>query len=131
MTHRADPVRQAVVVILAVGQAVLPSVFTPAFVDEEIPPNVMEPAGYTFSAWVPIFAASIAHGQDQARRGRAADPALRSVGWPLAVSLASTAVWAPLVATRRYWSAQSSLVVLAVAAEATRRRVAEAARAIS
>lgn len=126
MTHRTDVARQALTLTSAIAQAALPVLLTPSFPRDEQPPDVMQPAGYTFAAWLPIFATSIAHGIDQARPARSADPVLRSTGWPLAAAYTCTAAWAPLVATRRHWSAQSVLIGVATFGEIARRRLAVA-----
>ena len=129
MTSRPDLARQAIALIAATAQTALPILLTPSFPRDEQPPNVMQPADYTFAVWVPIFATSIVHAVDQVRPGRSTDPALRATDWSLAAGYACTAAWAPLVASRRHWAAQSALLALAAAGEIARRRAAASDRA--
>lgn len=129
MRTRTDVVRQAVTLTAAIAQTALPVLLMPSFDRDKQPPDVMQPADWTFAVWGPIFATSIVHGLDQARPSRSDDAALRATGWSLAAGYACTAVWAPLVATRRYWAAQSALIGLAILSEVSRRRVAAAAEA--
>lgn len=129
MRTRTDVARQAVVLTAAVAQTALPMVWRPSFDRDEQPPNVMQPADWTFAVWGPIFATSIVHGLDQARPTRSEDPALRATGWSLAAAYACTAAWAPLVARRHHWAAQTALVGLAALSERSRRQVAAVAGA--
>lgn len=126
MTKHFDLARQGLTLTAALAQTALPLLLTPSFPRDEQPPDVMQPAGYTFAVWLPIFASSVAHGIDQARPARAADPVLRATDWPLAAAFSCTAAWAPLVATRRHWAAQTALVGIATFSEIARRRVAAA-----
>lgn len=121
----ADRRRQLLTVAAALGQVVLPFALSPRF-DDDGPPNVLQPVPATFAVWLPIFATSLLHSGFQAMPGRADDPVLRTVGGPASVAYAATALWAPLVRTRRYWSAQGALFVIAGAAEVARRRIAVA-----
>lgn len=121
-----DAVRVVATLAGAVGQVVLPSVLLPRFRREEEPPNVMQPAPYAFGIWFPIFATSLAEAAVQARPSQREDPVLRAVGTPFALAMLSTAVWAPLVATRRYWAAQAALGGIALFGEQARRRLAAA-----
>jgi hypothetical protein len=127
MTAVAAPALRAATLAAAVGQAALPTLMRPAFLDAEPPPDVMEPAAPTFAVWLPVFATSLAHGAVQVLRAARRDGAEPPGGWPLAGAFASTAAWAPLVATGRYWAAQGALVAIAGLGELSRRRVAAAA----
>ncbi len=124
--RRVDVVRQVVTVVGAVAQVVLPLLLLPRFRRETAPPDVLQPASWTFVVWLPAYAASLVHAVDQARPSRRSDPTLRDVGWPLAGAYTALGVWAPLVSRGRYWSAQGALVVASVAAGSARRRVAQA-----
>ncbi len=126
---RADRVRQVVTLAAAVGQSVIPSLLPPRFAPGQEPPNVMQPTPATFAIWLPIFATSLAHGIVQALPSRRGDPTFRAIGWPAAAAYGATAVWAPLVAGRRYWAAQGALVAIAGCAEVARRRLAAAVTA--
>ncbi len=97
-----------------------------AFAEDEQPPNVVQPAPYTFAVWLPIFASSLGYAGLQARESGRDDELMRAIGWPLAGAFASTGVWAPLVRTGKYWSAQAALVGIAAVAETARRRVGRA-----
>jgi hypothetical protein len=123
---RADRVRRILTVAAAVGQVVLPTLLPPRFAPGQEPPEVMQPAPATFAVWLPIFATSLAHAAVQARPSSAADPTLRRIGWPAAAAYGATAAWAPLVASRRYRSAQAALFAIAGFAEVARRRLAAA-----
>ncbi|HZG91557.1 MAG TPA: hypothetical protein VEZ42_15200 [Pseudonocardia sp.] len=125
---RGDVARQVCTVLGAVAQVVLPSVLLPRVRRSIQPPDVVQPAAWTFAVWVPIYAASLAYAAHQARPSQAADPLLREIGWPLAVAFGSTGVWAPLVSRERYWSAQAALVAVGAAAGTARRRLAVAER---
>lgn len=120
---RTDVARQAVTVVGGVAQVVLPALLLPRFRREAAPPDVVQPAPWTFAVWLPVYAASLVHVADQARPGRRADPVLRTAGWPLATAYAALGVWAPLVAGGRYWAAQGALVAASAAAGSARRRV--------
>jgi hypothetical protein len=120
-----DTVRVAATVVGAVGQVVLPVVLMPRFRRDAEPPNVMQPAPYAFGIWFPIFVTSLVEAAVQARPSRRTDPVLREIGGPFALAMLSTAIWAPLVATRRYWAAQAALAGIAVFGEQARRRLAD------
>jgi hypothetical protein len=123
---RLDVLRQVVTVVGGVAQVVLPTLLLPRFRRDAAPPDVVQPAPWTFAVWLPVYAASLVHVADQARPGRRADPVLRSAGWPLAAAYAALGVWAPLVAGGRYWAAQGALVAASAAAGSARRRVVRA-----
>jgi hypothetical protein len=121
-----DRSRQVLTLTAATAQVLLPTLWGPRFAQDEHPPDVIQPAPYTFAVWLPIFASSLGYAGLQARgTGRDSELA-RAVGWPLAGAFASTAVWAPLVRTGKYWSAQAALASIAAFAETARRRVARA-----
>jgi hypothetical protein len=115
----------AATVVGAVGQVVLPVVLLPRFRRDAEPPDVMQPAPYTFGIWFPIFATSLVEAAVQARPSQRTDPVLREVGGPFALAMLSAAVWAPLVATRRDWAAQAALAGIALFGEQARRRLAD------
>lgn len=119
-------VRQLATCAAATAQAVLPLVLGPRFDGADQPPNVIQPADYTFAIWFPNFAGSLGYAGYQARPAARDRPVLRRVGWPLAAAFACTGVWAPLLRQRRYWSAQAALIGIAAGAEVARRRLAEA-----
>lgn len=112
--------------VAALAQVVLPTVAGPRFGPDEQPPQVIQPAPYTFAVWLPIFVTSAASAGLQARPGVRENEVVRRTGWPLAAAFAATGVWAPLVRTGRYWSAQTALAAIAGFAEIARRRLAVA-----
>lgn len=112
-----------------IAQVVLPALVLRRFRREAAPPDVVQPAAWTFAVWLPVYAASLVHVVDQARPGRRADPVLRAVGRPLAAAYAALGVWAPLVVRGRFWAAQGALVAASVAAGSARRRAVAAEQA--
>jgi hypothetical protein len=54
------------------------------------------PAGYAFSIWSLIFAASLVYAFEQAQPSRRTDPLLRRVGWPMAAAMGVNALWSAL-----------------------------------
>jgi len=125
-TLAGDRSRQVLTLTAATAQVLLPTLWGPRFAEDEQPPNVIQPAPYTFAVWLPIFASSMGYAGLQARGAGRDSELMRAVGWPLAGAFASTGVWAPLVRTGRYWSAQAALGAIAVFAETARRRVVRA-----
>jgi len=121
-----DRSRQALTLTAAAAQVLLPTLWGPRFAEDEQPPNVIQPAPYTFGVWLPIFASSLGYAGLQARRTGRDSKLMRAIGWPLAGAFASTGVWAPLVRIGKYWSAQAALAAIAAFAETARRRVARA-----
>ena len=121
-----DRSRQVITLTAAAGQVLLPTLWGPRFAEDEQPPNVIQPAPYTFGVWLPIFASSLGYAGLQARRTGRDSKLMRAIGWPLAGAFASTGVWAPLVRIGKYWSAQAALAAIAAFAETARRRVARA-----
>lgn len=121
-----DVARQLATVAAAAAQVILPVVLSPRFDGADQPPNVIQPADYTFAIWFPIFAGSLGYAGYQARPVARDRPVLRRVGWPLAAAFACTGAWAPLLRRRRYWSAQAALIGIATGAEVARRRLVEA-----
>ncbi len=119
--------RQVVGCAAAAAQILLPTLLGPRFTEDEQPPNVIQPAPYTFGVWLPIFAASAGYAGRQASPAAGQSDVARRIGWPLAAAFASTGVWAPLVRTGKYWSAQTALAAIAAFAELARRRLAESA----
>lgn len=127
MLSAEDRSRQALTLVGAVAQAALPLVLIPRFRFVEPPPDVISPAGWAVSVWLPIYAGSLAYAVDQARPGTRERELLREVGWPLAGAFLANGAWAPLVLRRRYWSAQAALLGIAGLAEVARRRLGRAA----
>jgi len=124
---RADVVRQAATVAGAVGQMVLPSLILPRLRGQLSVPDVAQPAPYTFAVWLPVYATTVAYAGYQTRPANQELEVLREVGVPLAASMLSTAVWAPLVREQRYGAAQLALIGTAVFAERARGRLAASA----
>lgn len=120
-----DRSRQLITCAAAAAQVLLPTLWGPRFAEDVRPPDVIGPAPYTFGVWLPIFAASAGYAGLQARPGSRESEVMRAVGWPLAAAFASTGVWAPLVRTGKYWSAQTALAAIAAFAEVARRRLAQ------
>jgi hypothetical protein len=94
----SDRLRQACVLVFAVGQAVASGV-TPALglppvgqVSDRYPTYVV-PAGYAFSIWGLIFALCIAYAVWQALPAQRENPLLRRVGWLTAAAFASSMLW--------------------------------------
>ena len=125
-TLSGDRSRQVLTLTAATAQVLLPTLWGPRFAADEQPPNVIQPAPYTFAVWLPIFTSSMGYAGLQARGAGRDSELMRAIGWPLAGAFASTGVWAPLVRTGKYWSAQAALGAIAVFAETARRRVARA-----
>ena len=122
-----DVARQVLTGLGAVTQAVLPVLLARRFRFAEPPPEVISPAGWTFTAWLPIYAGSLVYAVDQARPAARSRELVREVGWPLAGALLANGAWAPLVLRRHYWSAQAALLCAAGWAELARRRLGRAA----
>lgn len=123
-----DSSRQVLTCAAAAAQVLLPTLYGPRFRGEDAPPDVIQPAGYAFTIWFPIFASSVAYAIQQARPTARTRPVWRAAGWPLAGAFAATGIWAPLVRSGRFWSAQAALAAIAALAETGRRRVALAER---
>lgn len=124
----SDRVRQGLTVVGAVAQVAMPTLLLPRVRRTIEPPDVVQPAPWTCPVWLPIYATSLAYAAHQARPAQRTDPVLREIGWPLGVAFAINGIWAPLVATRRYWAAQSALVEIGAAAGIARRRLTAAER---
>ena len=65
-----DRSRQVITLTAAAGQVLLPTLWGPRFAEDEQPPNVIQPAPYTFGVWLPIFASSLGYAGLQARAYR-------------------------------------------------------------
>jgi|YNPBryunderm2012_1023409.scaffolds.fasta_scaffold01446_7 hypothetical protein len=96
-----DRLRQALTVLAALAQAVLPSL--PALTGWGVPigsranaegPPLISPAGYAFSIWGPIFAWCLAYAVWQALPAQGSDPLARRAGWWFAAAMAGCALWA-------------------------------------
>jgi len=122
----SDRPRQVLTCVAAAAQVLLPTFYGPRFDREDGPPNVIQPAAYAFTVWFPIFASSIGYAGYQARGSVRSNDVWRAVGWPLAGAFAATGIWAPLVRSGRFWSAQIALGAIAALAETGRRRIARA-----
>lgn len=123
-----DLARQGLTLVGAVAQVALPTLLLPRVRRTIEPPDVVQPAPWTFAVWLPIYATSLAYAAHQARPAQRTDPVLREIGWPLGAAFAMNGIWAPLVATRRYWAAQAALVGIGAAAGVARRRLTAAER---
>ncbi|WP_026551393.1 hypothetical protein [Arthrobacter sp. H20] len=121
-----DSSRQVLTCVAAAAQVLLPTFYGPRFRGENAPPNVIQPAPCTFTVWFPIFASSISYAVHQARGPARTLDIWREAGWPLAGAFAATGVWAPLVRSGKFWSAQGALAAIAVLAETGRRQIAQA-----
>ncbi|MHA7238326.1 hypothetical protein [Arthrobacter sp. TMS1-12-1] len=121
-----DHSRQALTCAAAAAQVLLPTFYGPRFRGEDAPPDVIQPAPYAFTVWFPIFASSIAYAVHQGRGPARTREVWRAAGWPLAGAFAATGIWAPLVRSGRFSSAQAALAAIAVLAETGRRRIARA-----
>ncbi|MGY1619554.1 hypothetical protein ACI797_22655 [Geodermatophilus sp. SYSU D00691] len=107
----------------AVGQVALPSLLArrlATVTGPVVPDTRVMPAAGTFAIWGPVFASSLGFAAYQAGGSRPLPPRL---GWAPVAAFGSTAVWAPLVATRRFWAAQLALTGIAGAAGTAWRRV--------
>ena len=78
-----DRSRQALTLTAAAAQVLLPTLWGPRFAEDEQPPNVIQPAPYTFGVWLPIFASSLGYAGLQARRTGRDSELMRATGWPL------------------------------------------------
>jgi hypothetical protein len=96
----ADRVRQALNVLLAVGQ--IAASFIPALTgygwpigegEPEVTANPAVPPGPAFAIWGLLFPAVLAYAVYQAAPQRATDPLLRPTGWLPVAALALTVVW--------------------------------------
>lgn len=124
--NRIDVARQVATVAGALGQVILPTVILPRLRRDLPVPDVAQPAPYAFAAWLPIYATTVAYAGFQAQRSRRDVPLLRDIGVPLAASMLSTTIWAPLLRQQKYWGAQAALIGTAVFAEQARGRLAAA-----
>lgn len=118
---RMQTARTVTTLAAAVGQIVLPSLILPRLRRDLEPPDVVQPAAYTFAVWLPVYAVSLGTAVQQARRPGAVPP---EVGWPLLTGFASTSVWAPLLRGGHYWGAQAALAGIGGFSELARTRVA-------
>lgn len=120
---RRDVVRQVVGVAGAVFQALAGVFFvvslSSAPVVDEKGATLIDPAGYAFIIWAPIFLLSLAYAVYQALPSRQRDTLLRRVGWPLAGAFFLSGLWEIAAPLGRLGVAQvliaGMLVCLAVA----------------
>ena len=120
---RRDVARQVVSVAGAVFQ-VLAGVFfvfslSSGPVVDEKGATLIDPAGYAFIVWAPIFLLSLAYAVYQALPSRRRDAVLRRVGWPLVGAFFLSGLWEIAAPLGRLGVAQvliaGMLVCLAVA----------------
>lgn len=71
-------------------------------------PIALEPAGWAFAIWGPIFAGLLAFGVYQLKHP--ADPRLATARWPMLLSMACGALW-PLAVSRSDFVAALGLIV--------------------
>ncbi|CAA9558519.1 MAG: hypothetical protein AVDCRST_MAG59-2460 [uncultured Thermomicrobiales bacterium] len=133
----SDRIRQVVVAVLAIAQAVVTTV-TGARIREQVDGgqrSPVEPAAWAFAIWGLIFALCIGYGVWQARPSAATASLLRRVGWPTAGAFLTIVGWSLAVPLGLFWLAQLVLLAtwafLAVAAfrladEAVRRPLSAA-----
>jgi hypothetical protein len=65
------------------------------------PRSPVEPAGYAFGIWGPIFALSLGYAVYQARPAQRRNPLLRRIGWWTAGAFLGTGMWSVFVPRRR------------------------------
>lgn len=121
MSTTGDRVRSIAVLVLAVAQvASAPVSFLVqgqasnqgAISDTNLSP--VTPAGYAFSIWGLIYAASLVLAVYQLRPGQPARAVHRRTGWSLAGAFAASAVWVPVFGTRVIWASQVVIIALVV-----------------
>ncbi len=121
VTTSADRIRSIAVLVLAVAQvASAPVTFLVqgeagnqgTISDANLSP--VTPAGYAFSIWGLIYAASLVLAVYQLRPGQPARPVHRRTGWWLAGAFAASTVWVPIFGTRVIWASQVVIVGLVV-----------------
>lgn len=83
-TLAGDRSRQVLNLTAATAQVPLPTSWGPRFAEDEQPPNVLQPAPYTFAVWLPIFASSMGYRGFQAQDAGHDSELMRAIGWPLA-----------------------------------------------
>ena len=121
MITAKDRVRGVLVVVFAVAQ-VLSSPLTSllansadsqgAISDANLSP--VTPAGYAFSIWGLIYAASLVLAVYQVRPGQLGRAVHRRTGWWLAGAFAGSTVWVPVFGHRQIWVAQLILVLVVI-----------------
>lgn len=72
----------------------------------------LTPAGYAFSIWALIYAASLALAVYQALPDQREREVHRRTGWWLAAAFTASTVWVPIFSTRTLWLAQIVILVL-------------------
>ncbi len=94
-----DAARVAVNFILGIGQIALSIWFfrdgfeTAASAFPKSPPTPLEPAGYAFAIWTPIYLGSVAFALHQAFGRNWSDPVYRSIGWWTALAFLCCCLW--------------------------------------
>jgi hypothetical protein len=121
MVTTADRVRSIAVLVFAVAQlASAPVTFLVqgeagnqgAISDANLSP--VTPAGYAFSIWGLIYAASLVLAIYQLLPGQLAREVHRRTGWWLVSAFAASTVWVPVFGTRVIWASQVVIVALVV-----------------
>lgn len=108
----ADVARQAANVVGALFQmgATVAAAAAISEVVEEGPSSLVEPAGYAFSIWGPIFVLSLVYAAYGALLSKRESPLLRRVGWPTAGAFFCTGLWSVFVSLRQISLAQVMLL---------------------
>ena len=121
MVNGSDRVRAVLVVVFAVTQVLASPLTSLAFdtadsqgaiSDANLSP--VTPAGYAFSIWALIYAASLVLAIYQILPGQLGREVHRRTGWWLAGAFASSTLWVPVFGLRQIWVAQLILVMLVI-----------------
>lgn len=121
MATTGDRVRSIAVLVLAVAQvASAPVTFLVqgeagnqgTISDANLSP--VTPAGYAFSIWGLIYAASLVLAVYQLLPGQPARAVHRRTGWWLVGAFAASTVWVPVFGARLIWASQVVIVALVV-----------------
>lgn len=108
-----DAVRQTVVVVTAVTQAIV-GLFgdrVGEVSDQFTSPTT--PAGYAFAIWGVIYLAALVFAVYQALPSHRGDQVLARAGWPAAAAFTANALWVPTFQMEWFWAAQG-LITLAL-----------------
>jgi hypothetical protein len=121
MVNGSDRVRAVLVVVFAVTQVLSSPLTSLAFdaadsqgaiSDANLSP--VTPAGYAFSIWALIYAASLVLAIYQILPSQLGREVHRRTGWWLAGAFASSTLWVPVFGFRQIWVAQLILVMLVI-----------------
>jgi len=128
----SDRIRSIVVAGAALAQVVVgslsqvlvdPEATNAAISDDNRSP--VTPAGYAFTIWALIYAASLVLAVYQALPSQRQRPAHRRTGWWLAGAFAASAVWIPVFSTRTLWLSQVVILVLVACLAVAARRLSQ------